>query len=194
MKSINDVKLNYLVQKIKSLFSPKEHTHDLTEDVSGILPVENGGTGVTNLADINIPNRGLKCTNFNYTGTTDNYFRFLLPDSFEPKLIIINASHACGISTILPVYKNAMTYYGQGHIESEQSDNIYTNNSIECFDQGLITKNNVKYRSCMIKTTGTYGRSRVNEKGSFYVMSIIGYSDVEDDNITVIKDDTPTVD
>ena len=28
MKSINDVKLNYLVQKIKSLFSPKEHTHN----------------------------------------------------------------------------------------------------------------------------------------------------------------------
>lgn len=118
MKSITDVKLKYLIDKLKVLFSLKSHTHDdlATKnhthtgfakgdqdgnaihalsannlDKNSILSVSNGGTGVSTESDLKnlIRSYGTECAMSTYKGDGQNTRDILYPTNKKPTAIII---------------------------------------------------------------------------------------------------------
>lgn len=140
MKSVSDLKLNYVIQKIKAAFCPKDHTHnyagsdtpggnakkaneadklstprminvdlsnnednliefdgskDAVGGVTGILSVENGGTGCSTPEEfkdsigLTIDPATALVTTMCYEGSGDPIIFFDFPDGFNPHLIMI---------------------------------------------------------------------------------------------------------
>ena len=138
MKAISDVKLNYVIQKIKAMFSPKEHTHDvstltddrnmlatkehthdLSTDVKGILQPEHGGTGVDNIEDMFADGAYVRASTYTYIGDGKTSRRFVFKDDFYPMMMIIIREYINNdkVLTLCPMMQD--THFWQGDLDSE---------------------------------------------------------------------------
>ena len=95
--------------------APLSHTHDAESDLTGVLPVDNGGTGVDNLEALKTALGVIKVATGSYVGTGAGETLTLTFD-FTPRVVFVSSESASNNNSCCTMINNCEKAIVNGHL------------------------------------------------------------------------------
>lgn len=147
--------------------APLSHTHDAESDLTGVLPVDNGGTGVDNLEALKTALGVIKVATGSYVGTGAGTTLTLTFD-FTPRVVFVSSESASNNHSCCTMINNCEKAIVNGHLTPSGSGG--SNNMISSLLNVTWGENNVTWEN-------SYGRLdlyNLNHKDCTYKYVAIG--------------------
>ena len=194
MKALSDVKLNYLIQKIKTwvndTFCLKSHTHDVGEDSTGVLKPENGGTGSQSIDELKkslgletmLSGSNVQIATGVYEGIGRTDFSIQFYEDFYPKAIFISRigdtnTEDAFLSPLMFVFMESdvpqiLPYPGQD--DSEFITYHWDQGPLVDWGQNVIDDTRTYNRAWFSTETNGRANQSINSSGEWYRYIAIG--------------------
>ena len=198
MKALSDVKLAYVIRKIKDTFCLKEHTHEKVENAENanhalsaeiadslaadyVVPIKNGGVG-----SANVFSSFAQASSGFYTGTGTKKLNLGFPENFYPFLIMIHGEGSFGSPLILLRSMAANSFdNGLGNLgnpATTDGDDAVSTSTVSYTPSGK-TVDGVKYNVITINTNSESANVThlYNRSGLKYTYVALGLNKMNDD-------------